>query len=96
MSARDAVAVAELCRLAVARLVSEALCLSQRIRAAVDVVETVDERAHQAEKRIGPVGAQFGRLSKRGDGFGEFRFASAVSFCALRASPLMRCRCPSQ
>src|SRR6185436_13547020 len=62
-----AVAVAELCRLAIALLVAEALRLFQRVRSAVDVFEAVDERAHQTEKRIRPVGAQFGSLAKGGD-----------------------------
>src|SRR5262245_65044135 len=70
--AARAIAVGELHRLAIARREPVALCLLQRIGAAVDVLEPVDERAAQTEKRIGPVRTQLRRLAERRHRLGEF------------------------
>src|SRR6185295_287140 len=67
----DAVAVAELRRLAIAGGVAVALRLPHRFRAAVDVLETVDEGAGEAEERVRPVVPQLRGFAKRCDRVAE-------------------------
>src|SRR5439155_5129708 len=50
----------------IARRVPEALRLIERVRAAVDVFEAVDEGPHQSKKRIRPAWSQFGGLAECG------------------------------
>ena len=66
-----AIAVSKLSGLPIARGISELLRLRQRIRAAVDVFEPVDERSSESKKRVRPVRPELGGLSKRGDGVRE-------------------------
>ena len=89
--------IRKLHRLAPPGAEAEMLRLLQRVGAAIDVLETVDERAHETEERVGPVRPQLRRLAKRRDGIGELLSRRrAVCRRTFRASPLMRCRCPSQ
>ena len=67
-----AIPVGELRRLAIASRVAEPLRLLQRVGAAIDVFQAVDERSHEPEKRIGPVRTQLGGFAKGGDGIREF------------------------
>ena len=94
--AARAVAVRQLRRLPLARMVAVLLRLRERVAAAVHVLEPVDERPGEAEERIRPVGTQRRRFAERDDRFGEFLLRLRVLSRALLASPLMRCRWPSQ
>jgi hypothetical protein len=54
------------------------LCLLQRARAAIHVVEAVDEDASEAKERIRPVAAKLRGFSKQGDGFAELALRVGV------------------
>src|SRR5262249_14862731 len=66
-----AIAIGELHRFAIARRESETLGLLECVSPSIDVFQSVDKTAGQAEKRIRPVGTQLRRLSKRGHRLGE-------------------------
>src|SRR5215471_19680903 len=56
--------IGQLHGLALPSRVAETLRLLQRVGAAIDVLEAVDERPHQPEKRIGPRRTEFGGLAE--------------------------------
>ena len=65
------IAVGKLRGLPIARRVSQTLRLRERIGAAIDVLEPVDERSSESKKRVRPLRPELGGLSKRGDGVRE-------------------------
>ena len=58
--------------LARSRRIPETLRLLQRVGAAIEVFEVIDERPHQPEKRIRPPGAELGGFVECRHRFGEF------------------------
>src|SRR5688572_25951919 len=70
--AAGAIAVGQLRRLTLARVMTVLLGLIQRVSATIHVLETVDERARETEKRIRPVASKPRGLAKGHDRGGEF------------------------
>ncbi len=66
------ITVGQLHRFAIARSETEVLRPLERVSAALDVLEAIDKRPHQAEKRIGPVGSQLCGFAKGRDRIREF------------------------
>src|SRR5262249_29766959 len=66
--------VGELDRLALAGSVAVAFCLTERVGAAIKILQTINESPGQPEKRIRPTGPQLRSLAKGSDGFGQITF----------------------
>ena len=94
--AAQAITVSELHGFTFTGRIAIALCLMKRVGTSIEVLQPVDESSCQPKERIRPASLQFGGFSKCRNGLGQILCASSNWRLLRLASPLIRCKWPSQ